>query len=80
MSRDRDLTDRDLARLALEAITVRPRGRSPDLLEIDRFRGGNLQEPRRSEVLSHLALDSDAFVLLWQLEHADAELQHLKSR
>jgi hypothetical protein len=74
-----DLSEQDLTRLALQAVALRPLGKAPDLLEIERFRKGDLREPRRSEVLSHLARDTDAFALLQQLEHADAELQQLES-
>lgn len=66
--------DRDLAQLALALARADPRGRSPDLSEIDQWRTLSIAEPRRAEILSHLARDPRAFELLIQLERAEAEL------
>lgn len=69
-----------LASLALRSSANEPRAAAPDLLEIERFRRGELAEPRRSEVLSHLARDPRTFDLLQQLEEADAELRRFGFR
>ena len=66
------------ATLALALAKGESRGLPPTTLELDALRTGSLDEPRRGEVLSHLAWNPAEFQRWLELEAAEAHLRRLE--
>ncbi|MCV6590946.1 MAG: hypothetical protein OIF57_18285 [Marinobacterium sp.] len=71
---DPNESNRRIAALALAMDSTAPSSARPDLLEIDLWRQGQLEEPRASEVMQWLTRDSACNSLLRQLENTDQAL------